>query len=90
MVAFADLLDLQTAVIERVKTVGITDVFPQLVRLAESDFNRRLRCAEQVTTAFSPRARQSAMCRRMAMSHGARSPSVSGSPALILATFAGG
>ncbi len=50
MVAFADLLDLQTAVIERVKTAGITDVFPQLVRLAESDFNRRLRCAEQVTT----------------------------------------
>lgn len=50
MVAFADLLDLQTAVVERVKNAGITDVFPQLVRLAESDFNRKLRCAEQVTT----------------------------------------
>ena len=51
MPAFADLLDLQTAVVERVKNAGITDVFPQLVRLAESDFNRKLRCAEQVTVA---------------------------------------
>ena len=50
MTVFADLLDLQTAVVERVRNVGITDVFPQLVRMAESDFNRRLRCAEQVTT----------------------------------------
>lgn len=50
MTAFADLLDLQTAVVERVKNPGITDVFPQLVRLAESGFDRKLRCAEQVTT----------------------------------------
>lgn len=48
--AFADLLDLQTAVIERVKNVGIADVFPQLVKLAEADFNRKLRCREQMTT----------------------------------------
>lgn len=48
--AFADFLDLQTAVIERVKNVGIADVFPQLVKLAEADFNRRLRCREQMTT----------------------------------------
>lgn len=49
--AYADLLDLQTAVIERVKNVSIADVFPQLVKLAESSFNRRLRCREQITTA---------------------------------------
>lgn len=48
--AFADFLDLQTAVIERVKDVGIADVFPQLVKLAEADFNRKLRCREQITT----------------------------------------
>lgn len=48
--AFADLLDLQTAVIDRVKNVGIADVFPSLVRLAEADFNRKLRCREQITT----------------------------------------
>jgi hypothetical protein len=51
MTAFADLLDLQTAVIERVKNVSIADVFPQLVKLAEASFNRRLRCREQMTTA---------------------------------------
>ena len=51
MTAFADLLDLQTAVIERVKNVGIADVFPQLVKLAEASFNRRLRCREQISTA---------------------------------------
>lgn len=50
MTAFSDLIDLQTAVIERVKNAKIVDVFPQLVRLAEADFNRRLRCADQVTT----------------------------------------
>lgn len=49
--AYADLLDLQTAVIERVKNVGLADVFPQLVKLAEASFNRRLRCREQMTTA---------------------------------------
>jgi hypothetical protein len=49
--AYADLLDLQTAVIERVKDVSIADVFPQLVKLAEVSFNRRLRCREQITSA---------------------------------------
>jgi hypothetical protein len=48
--AYADLLDLQTAVIERVKNVGLADVFPQLVKLAEVAMNRRLRCREQMTT----------------------------------------
>lgn len=48
MSAFADLLDLRTAVVERVKTNDIVDVFPQLVRLAESDMNRRLRTREMV------------------------------------------
>jgi hypothetical protein len=50
MTAYADLLDLQTAVIERVKNTSIADVFPQLVRLAEASFNRRLRCREQIAT----------------------------------------
>jgi len=34
-----------------VKNVSIADVFPQLVKLAEASFNRRLRCREQMTTA---------------------------------------
>lgn len=51
MTAYADFLDLQTAVIERVKNVGIADVFPQLVKLAEASFNRRLRCREQISSA---------------------------------------
>lgn len=49
--AFADLLDLQTAVVEHVRNPSIADVFPRLVKLAEVGFNRRLRCREQVTTA---------------------------------------
>jgi hypothetical protein len=49
MTAFADLLDLRTAVVEIVKSETIVDVFPRLVRLAETDFNRRLRCREQIT-----------------------------------------
>lgn len=48
--AYADLLDLQTAVIERVKNVSLADVFPQLVKLAEATMNRRLRCREQITS----------------------------------------
>ncbi len=48
--AFTDLLDLQTAVVEHVKRPDIADVFPRLVKLAEVTFNRRLRCREQVTT----------------------------------------
>lgn len=51
MTAFADFLDLQTAVVEHVGNPSIADVFPRLVKLAEVTMNRRLRCREQVTTA---------------------------------------
>lgn len=51
MSAFADLIDLQTAVVELVKDASIVDVFPRLVQLAEVDFNRRLRCFDQITNA---------------------------------------
>jgi hypothetical protein len=51
MTAFADFLDLQTAVVEMVRDPSIADVFPRLVKLAEVHFNRRLRCQEQITTA---------------------------------------
>jgi hypothetical protein len=51
MTVFADALDLRTAVIEHVRNPGITDVFPRLVKMAETTFNRRLRCREQVSTA---------------------------------------
>lgn len=49
--AFADYLDLRTAVIELVRNPGISDVFPRLVALTESRLNRQLRMAEQITTA---------------------------------------
>lgn len=49
--AFADFIDLQTAVVEHVRNPSIADVFPRLVKLAEVTFNRRLRCREQITTA---------------------------------------
>lgn len=48
--AFADLIDLRTAVIELVRNPSIADVFPRLVKLAEANFNRRLRCREMMTT----------------------------------------
>lgn len=50
MSAFADFIDLQTAVVEHVRNPSIADVFPRLVKLAEVTFNRRLRCREQITT----------------------------------------
>lgn len=50
MTAFADFIDLQTAVVEHVRNPSIADVFPRLVKLAEVTFNRRLRCREQITT----------------------------------------
>ena len=49
MAAFADLIDLQTAVVELVKDASIVDVFPRLVQLAEVNFNQRLRCFDQIT-----------------------------------------
>lgn len=51
MTAFADFIDLQTAVVEHVRNPSIADVFPRLVKLAEVGFNRRLRCREQISTA---------------------------------------
>lgn len=51
MSAFADYLDLRTAVIETVRDASITDVFDRLTRLAEARFNRELRCREQITEA---------------------------------------
>ena len=48
--AFADLIDLRTAVIELVRNPSITDVFPRLVKLVEANFNRRLRCREMMAT----------------------------------------
>lgn len=51
MTAFADYLDLQTAVVEQVGNADIVDVMPRLVKMAEVEFNRRLRCREQMTNA---------------------------------------
>ena len=48
--AFADLLDLRTAVLEDIGRADIADVFPRLVKLAESRFNRELRLRDQMTT----------------------------------------
>lgn len=50
MTAFADFLDLQTAVIEQVGTADIADVMPRLVKMAEAGFNNRLRCREQISS----------------------------------------
>lgn len=50
MTAFADYLDLRTAVIETVRDDSITDVFDRLTKLAESRLNRVLRCRDQITT----------------------------------------
>lgn len=51
MTAFNDFIDLQTAVVEHVGNPSIVDVFPRLVKLAEVNMNRRLRCREQISTA---------------------------------------
>lgn len=49
MTAFADFLDLRTAVVEQSADDRIIDVFPRLVRLCEAHLNRTLRCREQVS-----------------------------------------
>jgi len=46
--ALSDYLDLRTAVIEQIGNADITDVFDRLVKFAENDFNRRLRCREMM------------------------------------------
>lgn len=50
MSAFADVLDLRTAVVEQMRRSDFVDVFPRLVSLAEVQFNRRLRCREQMAS----------------------------------------
>jgi len=47
--AFADYLDLRTAVIEMVGKPDIADVFERLTKLAESRLNRVLRMQQQIT-----------------------------------------
>lgn len=49
--AFADFLDLQTAVIEQVRAPDIADVMPRLVQLAEARFNRDLRTRDMMAQA---------------------------------------
>lgn len=49
--AFADYLDLRTAVIEHVGDPRIADVFPRLTLLAENMLSRKLKMRDQVTSA---------------------------------------
>jgi hypothetical protein len=51
MTAFADYLDLRLAVSEHVGNRAIADVFPRLVKLAETTLNKKLRTRKQMTTA---------------------------------------
>jgi hypothetical protein len=51
MTAFADYLDLRLAVSEHVGNRSITDVFPRLVKMAESTLNKKVRTRKQMTTA---------------------------------------
>ena len=48
--AFADFLDLRTAVIENVGRPDIADVFPRLLALAEARLAREVRVREQMAT----------------------------------------
>ncbi len=48
--AFADFLDLQTAVVEHVRDPSITDVMPRLVKLAEAKLNQALRTRQMMAT----------------------------------------
>ena len=50
MAVFADLLDLQTAVVEHVGRPDIVDVFPRLVQMAEVGFSRKLRTMDQIVS----------------------------------------
>lgn len=46
--AFSDFLDLRTAVVEFTGNPDIAEIFPRLVKLAEVEFNRRIRAREQI------------------------------------------
>ena len=50
MTAFADHLDLRTAVVEQVGNAGIAEVFPRLLTLAEAKMNQKLRLRDQIFT----------------------------------------
>lgn len=54
MTAFADALDLRTAVVEAVGDETIVDVWPRLVSLAEAKLNRVLRTRYQIAQAIVP------------------------------------
>lgn len=51
MTAIANYIDLRLAVSDLVGNRNITDVFPMLVQMAESDFNSRLRTRQQIVEA---------------------------------------
>lgn len=51
MTAFADALDLRTAVVEYAKDPNLTQIFPRLVRQVEAEFNRKLRTNALITSA---------------------------------------
>lgn len=46
--AFADYLDLRTAVVEEIGDPGIVDKFDRLTKLAEARLNRKLRTVDQI------------------------------------------
>lgn len=50
MAAFADALDLRTAVVEAVGTASIVDVFPRLLAMAEDEINMESRHRRQITS----------------------------------------
>lgn len=49
--AFADFIDLQTAVIEQVRSPDVADVMPRLVSLTEARLNRELRTRDMMAQA---------------------------------------
>lgn len=51
MTAFADYLDLRTAVLEDVGRTDIADKFDRITRLAEAYLNNKLRLSDQITSA---------------------------------------
>jgi hypothetical protein len=48
MTAFADALDLRTAVIDYAKAPRLAEVFPRMVKQFEADMNRKLRTNSQI------------------------------------------
>jgi hypothetical protein len=50
MTAFADALDLRTAVVEYAADPNLAQIFPRLVKQVEADFNKRLRTNSMITS----------------------------------------